>query len=67
MLSDLYASHYQWGLRAFENNLELSDRLANEAVELDSNCQYAHWAKAYNCYLRRDENFFWSLFTGRWS
>ena len=58
MLSDLYASHYQWGLRAFENNLELSDRLANEAVELDSNCQYAHWAKAYNCYLRRDEKLF---------
>ena len=58
MLSDLYASHYQWSLRAFENNLELSERLANEAVELDSNCQYAHWAKAYNCYLRRDEKLF---------
>ena len=58
MLSDLYASHYQWGLRAFTNNLELSLSLANEAVELDSNCQYAHWAKAYNCYLRRDEKLF---------
>ena len=55
MLSDVYASHCQWGMNVFENPLELSLSLANQALELDGNCQYAHWAKAYNCYLRREE------------
>ena len=58
MLSDVYASHCQWGLNIFENAIERSLELANQALELDSNCQYAHWAKAYNCYLRRDEKYF---------
>ncbi len=58
MLSDVYASHCQWGLHIFENAIERSLELANRALELDSNCQYSHWAKAYNCYLRRDEKYF---------
>ena len=58
MLSDVYASHCQWGLHIFENAIQRSLKLANQALELDSNCQYAHWAKAYNCYLRRDEKYF---------
>ena len=58
MLSDVYASHYQWGLNIFPEALELSVELANQALELDGNCQYAHWATAYNYYLRRDKNNF---------
>lgn len=58
MLSDVYASHCQWGLHIFDNAVERSLELANQALELDMNCQYAYWAKAYNCYLRRDEEYF---------
>lgn len=58
MLADVYASHCQWSLNVFDDALELSLDLANQAIELDINCQYAHWAKAYNCYLRRDEKYF---------
>ncbi len=58
MLSDVYASHCQWGLHLFEDAVELSQTLADQALELDINNQYAHWAKAYNCYLRRDEKYF---------
>ncbi|MBQ4132201.1 MAG: hypothetical protein IJD04_00500 [Desulfovibrionaceae bacterium] len=58
MLSDVYASHCQWGMHIFEGAQERSLILADQALELDGNCQYAHWAKAYNCYLRREENQF---------
>lgn len=58
MLSDVYASRYQWGLNVVEDALEYSLLLANQAIELDGNCQYAHWAKAYNYYLRREEKEF---------
>lgn len=58
MLADVYASHCQWSLNIFDDALELSLDLANQAIELDINCQYAHWARAYNCYLRRDEKYF---------
>ena len=58
MLSDVYAAHYQWGLDIFPDALELSIELARQALEQDSNCQYAHWALAYNHYLRRDKTSF---------
>lgn len=58
MLSDVYASHHQWGLTIEDNALELSLRLAEEALRLDNSCQYANWAKAYNCFLSRDKHNF---------
>ena len=58
MLADVYASHCQWNLNKDEETLKLSLQLAEQALELDSACHYANWAKAYNCYLRKDkENF----------
>lgn len=58
MLSDMYGTHYKWGLKLVENDLELSLKLANEALELDNRCRYAHWAKAYNCFIRKDKEGF---------
>ncbi len=58
MLSDMYGTHYKWGLNLVENDLELSLKLANEALELDNRCRYAHWAKAYNCFVRKDKEGF---------
>lgn len=58
MLSDLFGMHYQWGLEFIDDDLELSLKLANEALDLDNRCRYAHWAKAYNCFLRRDREGF---------
>lgn len=57
MLADLYAADYQWGY-SLDDRLGLSMTLANQAVEMDANCQHAHWAKAYNFFLRRDEKRF---------
>ena len=58
MLADLYAADYQWGYGLDDDKLELSRTLANQAVDLDANCQHAHWAKAYNFFLRREEEQF---------
>ena len=58
MLADLYAADYQWGYSPDDKRLELSMTLANQAVEMDANCQHAHWARAYNFFLRRDEERF---------
>lgn len=59
MLANLYASHRQWGLNIFENAAEQqTETLADQALEADGNNQYAHWARAYNCYLRRAEKCF---------
>ena len=58
MLADLYAADYQWGYCLDDKRLDLSMTLANQAVEMDANCQHAHWARAYNFFLRRDEERF---------
>lgn len=58
MLADVYASHYQWSLKAAEEDIDASRQLAEHALELESTSQYANWAKAYNCYLRRDKDNF---------
>lgn len=58
MLSDVYASHCQWGLEILHDALNLSRQLAEEALCLDNSCQYANWAAAYNYFLRRDEQNF---------
>ncbi len=58
MLSDVYASHFQWGLDIEGNALEMSMQLAEDALELDSGSQYANWAMAYNCFLRREKTNF---------
>ncbi len=58
MLADLYAADYQWGYCQEDKRLELSMTLANQAVEMDANCQHAHWARAYNFFLRHDEEQF---------
>ncbi len=58
MLADLYAADYQWGYSPDDKRLDLSMALANQAVEMDANCQHAHWARAYNFFLRRDEERF---------
>ena len=55
MLSDIYAAHYQWGLNIEANALDLSLRFAEEALELDNSSPHAHWAKAYNWFLRGDQ------------
>ncbi len=58
MLSDVYASNYQWGADIDPDDLAFSMKLAAEAFELDGSSHYANWAKAYNYFLRRDkENF----------
>ena len=58
MLADLYAADYQWGFCRDDKKLELSMTLANQAVEMDANCQHAHWARAYNFFLRGEEERF---------
>ena len=58
MLSDIYAAHYQWGYTLFPNDLEMQQKLADRAVELDPHCQHAQWAKAYGFYLTREREQF---------
>ena len=58
MLADVYASHYQWAPNIPETEINRSLELAEQALELESTCQYANWAKGYNCYLRRDKSNF---------
>lgn len=65
MLSDMYSTHYKWGLSLFDKDLDLSLKLAKEALELDNRCRYAHWAMAYNCFLRGDKDGF--LEFARWA
>ncbi len=58
MLSDMYNTHYKWGLSIFGEDLDLALKLAKEALDLDNRCRYAHWAMAYNCFLRGDKEGF---------
>lgn len=58
MLAEVHATYYQWGVGSDPDVLAFSTKLAEEALELDGSSHYANWAKAYNCFLRRDkENF----------
>lgn len=54
LLADIYAAQYQWGYESSTDFLERSLRLALKALDLDSGCQYAQWAWAFNLYLRGD-------------
>lgn len=58
MLADVYAANCQWGIDLDKNDLELSLKLADEALEIDDCSHYANWAKAYNYFLRRDKDNF---------
>ena len=56
MLSDMYAANSQW-TNTIEEGEELEARsmlLAMKAEKLNPKCQYAHWAKAFNFFLRRE-------------
>ncbi len=54
MLSDIYATHYQWSNDQKPEYLELSENLADRALVLDPQCQYGLWGKSYSYFLRGD-------------
>ncbi|MBQ4133339.1 MAG: hypothetical protein IJD04_06365 [Desulfovibrionaceae bacterium] len=59
MLSDIYATRYQWEVEERSDLLNLSEAMANRALVLNPQSQYGLWAKGYNCYLRGEaEEFF---------
>ena len=59
MLSDIYATRYQWNMEASPELLALAENLANRALILNPQSQYGLWAKGYNCFLRGEaDNFF---------
>ena len=54
MLSDIYATHYQWSNDPQPEYLERSESLAARALALDPQCQYGLWGKGYSYFLRGD-------------
>lgn len=58
MLSDIYATHYQWGNKPQPEYLRLSDEFASRALVIDPQCQYGLWGKGYNHFLRGEEQEF---------
>ena len=58
MLADIYAAISQWNDRTSENLQALSLQLALEAEAINPQCQYAHWAKSFNFYLRKQDTDF---------
>lgn len=54
-LSDIYSSDFQFGYDLAPGNLDKALSLAQKAIGLDATCQSAHWALAFNYFLRRDK------------
>lgn len=52
MLSDVYATYYQWNIDPQPELLAASETLAERALALNPQSQYGLWGKAYNYFLR---------------
>lgn len=55
LLSDIYSSDFQFGYDLVPGNLDRALSLAQKAIGLDATCQSAHWALAFNYFLRKDK------------
>lgn len=55
LLSDIYSSDFQFGYDMMPGNLDSALNLAQKALGLDATCQSAHWALAFNYFLRKDK------------
>ncbi len=54
MLSDIYATHYQWGNEPQPEMLKLSEEFATRALTLNPQSQYGLWSRGYNYFLGGD-------------
>lgn len=58
MLSDIYATHYQWHNDPHPEFLLLSEDFASRALNLNPQSQYGLWGKGYTSFLRGDSEQF---------